>query len=139
MKFLSITAWLFSFWLGLSPTPANAAIAKSVPATEQAEPTETAGKHFTKRKKHDRRLAKLKSKLQKKFQKIKRKLFDGTERSYLWMSLGLLVLAIVFFALSGSAGTLNVFGSVFVIGAVVFFVLWLLAIRPMRAPVEDEP
>ena len=129
MKFLSLLALLFTFSLALSPVSAGAAIAKCSPSTEQTAAAAVSGKISKKEKKREGRLARMKVKLEKKFEKLAKKLLNGTARDYLFICLGLLLAAIIFFALNGSAGVFNVFGSIAAIGAAVFFVLWLLEMK----------
>ncbi len=129
MKSLSLITLLLTFALTFSFQPASAAIAKSKPALEETTTTPAAGKILKKTEKQESRLARLKAKLEKKFEKLRKKLLNGTASDYLIISLGLLLAAILFFALNGSTGVFNVFGSVAAIAAVVFFVLWLLELK----------
>jgi hypothetical protein len=129
MKSLTVFAFLFFLSLVLSPGSASAAIAKSSPLPEQIRSEPINGNISKKEKRQVKRWARLKAKLEKKFEKIGERIFNGTARDYLFISLGLLAAAIIFFALNGPAGVFNVFGSIAAIGAVVFFVLWLLKMK----------
>lgn len=124
--------WLASFTfllLSILPQPANSAIAK--PQKSERVETQAAtlqevkpGKRLTVRERLGRKVAGVKSKW-----KLWREAVEiGFPTGNLLTSLILLVLSIVLFAVGGATkfGVLfSALGSVAIIGAVVFFVIWL--------------
>ncbi len=70
--------------------------------------------------------AKIKSKFERKIKKAKQKPGRENAKKHLFICFGLVVLSIIAFALSGQGQVFSILGSVFAIGAAVFFVLWLL-------------
>jgi hypothetical protein len=70
--------------------------------------------------------AKIFSKFEKKSKKAPSKPNKETGKKHLFICLGLIVLSIIAFALSGQGQVFSILGSVFAIGAAVFFILWLL-------------
>ncbi|MCB0518212.1 MAG: hypothetical protein H6577_00070 [Lewinellaceae bacterium] len=93
------------------------------------QPANTAGivkKAKTKKGWFSKLKAKLKSKFNGSVKKGKGK--PGREKApmHLYVCLGLVVLSIIMFALYSYGQVFSILGSVFAIGAAVFFVLWLL-------------
>jgi len=131
MKHSLLASILLVFSLIAAPEPVRAAIVKdtahlwSGPAPESVPES---GVSLKKAEKKRGKWAKFKKKLDKKLDKLKRQLAIGDVSTYLLLSLALLLAAIIFFALNGSAGVFNVFGSLAALAAAVFFVLWLFEI-----------
>lgn len=138
------TLWLASLiflLLSILPQPANSAIAKPPKAENTKAQTSTVGemkpsKRLTLRERFVRKVAGIKSKWKLWREAVAMSFPSG----HLLTSLIFLVLSIVLFAVGGATkfGVLfSALGSVAIIGAVVFFVIWLSDRSKAALPPSD--
>ena len=124
--------------LALLPYQGHTVIAKPAGIIHQKQGAFAEGKATKRqilRERIGKKVARFKHKLRHWWEMVQLKLPDGK----LLTSLVLLIMSIVFFALAGatSLGALfNLLGSAAVIGAVVFFVLWLTERSKIPKPIN---